>query len=102
MEIHEAKVEEIDKEHFLILGIKSESLHIPLTKDEPNEVKKVFNALLVELKKGQISFKMKDEEDGDIFYNVAKEYIAQLNSELEQVYEELIEHGLEIKEKKAL
>jgi hypothetical protein len=98
MGIHEAKVIEIDKEHFLVLNTGNGDFDIPLTKDEPNIVKSVFNALLVELKKGLISFEIKVEEDGDIFYHVAKEYIAQLNSELEQIHGELIEHGLAKKE----
>ncbi len=89
METYEAEVIEKDSEHYLSLDIQSNKLNVPLTKDEPNEVKKVFNELIVFLKQGLFSFSIEEKEDGDIFYHVAKEYIGQLNSELAGIYKEL-------------
>jgi hypothetical protein len=37
---------------------------------------------------------MKEVEDGDLIYYVAKEYIKQLNTELSEVYKELEAHQL--------
>ena len=89
MEMYKAEVIEEDSEHYLSLVIQGSVLNIPLTKDEPNEIKKVFNKLIVLLKKGQFSFSIEEKEDGDIIYNVAKEYLGQLNSELGDIYKEL-------------
>jgi len=92
METHEAILEEVDSEHYLSLKIGDTVLKIPLTKDEPNEIKKVFNALIIRLKKGPFNFTMVEKEDGDLIYHVAKEYVKQLNTELSEVYQEL-EHN---------
>jgi hypothetical protein len=94
MGTHEANIEEIDSEHYLSLKIKDIVLKVPLTKDEPNEIKKVFNELILHLKKSPLSFTMKEVEDGDLIYYVAKEYIKQLNTELSEVYKELEAHQL--------
>ena len=92
METHEATLKVVDSEHYLSLKIENDVLNMPLTKDEPNEIKKVFNELIIHLKKGPLKFTMTKEEDGDLIYQVAKEYIIQLNNELSEVYQEL-EHN---------
>ena len=89
METHEAYIKEIDSEHYLCLKVEDIVLEVPLTKDEPKEIKKVFNALILHLKKGPLSFTMNEVEDGDLNYYVAKEYVQQLNAELNVVYKEL-------------
>lgn len=94
MGTHEATVIVDDSEHFLSLKINDSVLNIPLTKDEPNEIKKVFNKLIINLKKGPLKFSMAEKEDGDLIYQVAKEYVEQLNKELSEVYEELEAHQL--------
>ena len=94
METYEANIEEFDSEHYLSLKIKDIVLKVPLTKDEPNEIKKVFNELILYLKKGPLCFTMKEVEDGDLIYQVAKEYVTQLNAELKEVYQELEDHQL--------
>lgn len=94
MEIYSAEVTEVDSENYLSLNIEDEKLLIPLTKDEPNEIKKVFNKLVVFLKKGPFKFSMEDKEDGDIIENVAKEYIGHLNTELDDIYKELTDSNL--------
>ena len=89
METHKAALKEVDSEHFLSLKLGDEVLNVPLTKDEPNEIKKVFNKLIIHLKKGLFSFNIAEKEDGDLIYQVAKEYVKQLNTELSEVYQEL-------------
>lgn len=94
MGTHEATVIVDDSEHFLSLKINDSVLNIPLTKDEPNEIKKVFNKLIINLKKGAFEFSMAEKEDGDLIYHVAKEYIDHLNKELSEVYQELKDYNL--------
>jgi hypothetical protein len=88
MEIHDANIEQINSEYYLSLKINGEDMKIPITKDEPNEIKVVFNKLILNLKKGPFKFTMKEKGD-DLICQVAKEYIYQLNSELSEIYEEL-------------
>ena len=94
MDMYSAEVIEIDDDRFLSLKVDKDELRIPITKDEPVEIKKVFNALILKLKKGPFNFSIKEEENGDIIYHVTKEYIEQLNSELGDIYKELEESGL--------
>lgn len=94
METHEAIIKVDGSEQFLSLKINESILDIPLTKDEPNEIKNVFNKLILYLRKGPFNFTMKEKEDGDLIYQVAKEYIKQLNTELSEVYKELEAHHL--------
>ena len=94
METHEAKVIVEGSEHILNLNINDFNLKLPLTKDEPNEIKKVFNKLIINLKKGAFEFSMAEKEDGDLIYHVAKEYIDHLNKELSEVYQELKDYNL--------
>lgn len=89
METHEATVIVDGSDHILCLTIGDSILKLALTRDEPNEIKKLFNDLIVHLKKGQFEFSMEEKEDGDLIYHVAKEYIDQLNKELSEVYQEL-------------
>lgn len=94
METHEAEVIVEGSEHILSLNINDSTLKLPLTKDEPNEIKKVFNKLIIYLKKGAFKFTVSEKEDGDLIYHVAKEYIDQLNKELSEVYQELKDYHL--------
>ena len=94
METHEAKVIVEGSEHILCFSVNGSILKLPLTKDEPNEIKKVFNKLIKNLKKGAFKFNIADKEDGDLIYHVAKEYIDQLNKELSEVYQELKDYHL--------
>jgi len=94
MVIFKAEVIDRDAEQYLMLHIQGVELNIPLTKDEPNEVKMVFNRLILQLKKERFKFEIAEKVDGDIFYNIAREYINQLNSELEVIHKELEAHSL--------
>lgn len=94
METLKATIKEVDSEHYLCLMIGDDMLYVPLTKDEPNEIKSVFNDLIIRLKRGQFKFAMPEKEDGDLIYLVAKEYVNQLNTELSNIYKELEAHQL--------
>lgn len=77
----------------LKLTLGAEELNITLTEDSPNEVKSVFNKLLLHLKNGEIDFNLIDTKD-DLYFHICKEYITQLNSELKSTYIELKDNGL--------
>jgi uncharacterized protein (DUF1015 family) len=82
-----------DKSVDLVLTTESATHTICLTDDNPNEVKKVFNSLIVELKKGKFSFFLSDETK-DLFYYVCDEYLKQLNGEIADVFSHLKKHKL--------
>ena len=94
METHKAFVTDDGSEHILNLEVKDSVLKIPLTKDEPNDIKKAFNELIIHLRKGPLEFSVTDEKDGDLIYQVAREYVQQLNKDLKEVYRELEAHQL--------
>lgn len=94
METHKALITTVDSEQYLSLKINDTQLNLPLTKDEPNEIKKVFNELILHLKKGLFCFSMEEKEEGDLIYQVANEYVKQLNKELEEVYQALTDYQL--------
>lgn len=95
METHKAKIdrENMDKVS-LSLKINETLFNIPLTDDKPNEIKQVFNELLKELKKGQFNFELEQDEKQDLYYYTCVEYISQLNTELNSVYNELVAYEL--------
>ena len=93
METHKAKIERKNDGAVLKLVLNSTELDIVLTEDKPNEVKNVFNKLLEQLKNGLFSFLLEDEKE-DLYYHICKEYITQLNTELNSIFQELSAHGL--------
>lgn len=93
MEIKIAKiVREKDRTSLVLNGI-SQTYEIILTEDNPNNVKHVFNNLIKDLKKGTFQFSLEDS-GSDLFHNICKEYIIQLNSEMESIYNEMDDFGL--------
>lgn len=92
MEIISAKVIEKDDLHFIQIEDKT-TIKIPISDDDPKEVKKAFNKLLLRLKKGLFEIELPQEAD-DLFCQVAQEYLKQLNGELREVHNEMKEHGL--------
>lgn len=94
MATHNATIERIDNANATLkLAIGTDELKIILTEDNPNEVKSVFNKLLSHLKNGEIDFNLTDDKD-DLYFHICKEYITQLNSELQSTYTELKDNGL--------
>ena len=97
MEINRAEVIHDGGEVFLSLSLLASAENIPITQDEPRAVQSVFNNLIKALRKGAFNFKIDEVEGGDIYYHVAKEYIEQLNTELVDVYEEMVERNFLVK-----
>lgn len=92
---YEANLIEQNEDRFLELCIgEAESLKLPLTEDNPQKVKNIFNELIVRLKKGRIKFRLNEVERPDLYWQVCNEYITQLNRELESVYDELEDYSL--------
>ena len=85
METHKATINRADSKTSLCFTIREKILVINLTEDKPNEVKSVFNQLILELKKSEFKFEL-DDSDRDLFYHISSEYISQLNTELSSVY----------------
>lgn len=93
METLKASVVEEDDKHFIEIEIDGEDIRIPISEDKPNEVKSAFNKLIERIKEGEFEIEFEDEGD-DLFCQVAKEYITQLNREIAEVREEMAQHGL--------
>ena len=95
METKKAKITrelEKDKATLVLPGV-SNNHEIILTEDNPNNIKSVFNNLIQDLKKGLFQFELEDSSN-DLFNNICKEYIVQLNSELQSIYNEMDEFDL--------
>lgn len=93
MENFNAEIKREDQRTTLVLKGKTENYELILTEDNPNAVKSIFNRLLQELKKGAFSFVLIDEKE-DLYQQISKEYLTQLNSELLSVYDELKDYEL--------
>lgn len=93
MERINAQVVEIDEKHFIRIENAGEEVKIPLSDDKPKELKSAFNQLIIWIKKAELEIEM-DEVAPDLFSQVAKEYITQLNQELQEVREEMNDLGL--------
>mgnify|MGYP000512821254 CR=1 FL=1 len=67
---------------------------LPYIKKYANEtfvIKSVFNELIMKLKEKEFEFNFQDTGN-DLFTQIAKEYIKQLNTELESVHKELSDY----------
>lgn len=93
MVTNKATINRNDSKDSLILNVNNQALEIILTEDNPNNVKAVFNSLLKELKKGFFIFELDDSSE-DLYYNICKEYVTQLNTDLKSVYDELSDYEL--------
>lgn len=93
METIRATVKSIDKLVFIEIEVEPESIKIPISEDKPNAVKSAFNKLISRLKDGEYRINLEDIEE-DLYSQVAKEYIVQLNREILEVHGEMKEYGL--------
>ena len=93
METVKAQMERIDDKHFIKIDVGAEGITIPLSEDQPNEVKSAFNKLIVRMKDGEFQIDL-EEVGADLFSQVAKEYIVQLNREILEVHGEMKTYGL--------
>lgn len=77
----------------LVLNGISNNYEIILTEDNPNNIKHVFNKLIKDLKKGVFQFELEDTS-GDLYHNICREYLTQLNAEIQSIYNEMEEFDL--------
>lgn len=95
METVSAVVESLDNKHFILIKIGEEEIRIPMSEDNPNEIKSAFNKLITRIEVGE--FQICLEKIGeDLFSLVAHEYITQLNREILEVRNEMEQLGLVI------
>lgn len=88
-----ATIDIVDGRHVLAINAEAEDILIPLSEDNPSEVKSAFNKLIARVKDGSIEIKLEKVGD-DLFSQVANEYITQLNRELREVRGEMKKYGL--------
>lgn len=93
METIKAKVAEHAEKHFIEIEDVIETITIPISEDKPNEVKRAFNKLIERIKAGNFEIELEDADES-LFLDVAKEYITQLNREIQEVRGEMVELGL--------
>ena len=92
MDTISAVVVESEGKYSIVIG-DEDSISIPMSEDDPNEVKRSFRKIILRLKKGIFQIKFVETEQ-DLFSQVAKEYITQLNKEIIEVHGEMKQHGL--------
>lgn len=88
-----AIVENNGEKVFIKITTEDHEIKIPISEDDPNEVKAAFNLILLRLKKGPFDIKLQNQDD-DLFVAVAKEYLQQLNSEIMEIYGVMESNGL--------
>jgi hypothetical protein len=93
METLKATVEQADEKYLLTIEDGAQTIRIPLSVNEPAEVKSAFNKLICRIKDGEFQIEIGDVGD-DLFSQVAQEYITQLNREINEVRREMKQHGL--------
>ncbi|MDM4018620.1 hypothetical protein [Roseiconus lacunae] len=93
METINSEVIETEGKHFICIVNQGDNIKIPLSEDKPNDVKSAFNKLLEWIKKGKFEIVL-DNSGSDLFSEIAKEYISQLNREIQEVHAEMEDLGL--------
>ena len=93
METIKATVVQVDEKHFLKIEDQEQTITIPMSEDNPNEVKSAFNRLIARIKEGEFQIELAEVGE-DLFSQVANEYITQLNREIQEVHGEMKQHGL--------
>jgi hypothetical protein len=93
METRKATIKREKDKASLILAGTTLDHEIILTEDNPNNVKHVFSSLLRDLKKELFQYNLEDSNI-DLYYNICKEYIIQLNSEMQSIHREMAEFDL--------
>ncbi len=93
MEIVKASVIQDQGKHFIKIDPEGLGITIPMSEDKPNEIKSAFNKIIARLKLGEFQIELEDIGP-DLFSQVAKEYILQLNREIEEVHGEMLQYQL--------
>lgn len=93
MENIKATIENHNEKYFIKINFESEDVSIPLCEDNPNAIKSAFNKIISQIKKAE--FQIQLEADGDnLFSQVSKEYITQLNREIAEIRSEMEQYKL--------
>lgn len=92
MDYVDARVINIEDNHYIEIDIEP-MVRIPISSDEPNNVKSAFGTILTRLRNGLFQINLLEDPQQNLFYLVAVEYIGQLNAELTEVFHELERHG---------
>jgi hypothetical protein len=93
METIKARVTEHAEKHFIEIEDEFDTITIPISEDKPNEVKHAFNRLIERIKTGSVVIELEGGGE-DLFSDVAKEYITDLNREIQEIRGEMVELGL--------
>lgn len=88
-----ATVENVGDKYFIKINVEDAPVAIPLSDDNPNEVKGAFNKLIKRIRIGEFTIKL-DKVGEDLFSMVASEYLTQLNREIQEVRSQMKENGL--------
>lgn len=89
METISAEVVETEDKHFICIKRNSDDeIRIPLSEEKPNDVKSAFNQLILWVKESKFEIELGDVGT-DLFSQVAKEYIIQLNREIQELRGEM-------------
>jgi hypothetical protein len=93
METTKAKVIQVEEKHHLVIETGDGEIRIPLSDDKPNDVKSAFNKILARIKTGNFKIELEGVGD-DLFSQVAKEYVSQLNKDIPTIRTEMEKRGL--------
>ena len=93
METINASVEKIEEKYFIKVEIGAEGIRIPMSEDQPNDVKSAFNKIITRMKDGVFQIALVETGE-ELFSQVALEYITQLNREISAVHGEMQQYGL--------
>ena len=89
----DATIQEDNGKYFIAIQDGDKVIKIPISEDQPNEVKNAFNKIILRLKRGKFSINIINVQQ-DLFSQVANEYIKQLNRELLEVFGEMERYSL--------
>jgi hypothetical protein len=70
-----------------------DEIRLSLSTQDANEVRSVFARIVTKLMQGPFEFELESDRS-DLYHFVSIEYLKQLNSELEDVWEEMIDDGI--------
>lgn len=89
----DATIVEDGEKRTLRIGEGDSAIRIPLSEEDPTRVKAAFNRLLMGLREDDMKIEFVGSDD-DLFSQVAREYVRQLNAEILEVRREMKRHGL--------
>jgi hypothetical protein len=93
MDTVNAAIEADGDRYFIAIALENGAVRIPISDDSPNHIKSAFNSLIQRARSGEFRIDLQPVGD-DLFSQVAKEYVTQLNKELAEVCAELEKFGL--------